>query len=89
MNKTKSNEEKIDELYDWYKNIKKYISIWINISIWTLTIIAVTTIMYFGIKSYDYASSVWPRISIDAKFGALITLIIFILGIVVGRRSIK
>ena len=88
-----SSEKKVKEMYKWFEEVKTPLLIWTKILEYVFLFTATLGIVLGGFYTIKFVSGlfsdVWPQVSIDAKFAGLIALIVFLLGLVVGRKTKK
>ncbi len=78
----------IQKMYDWYQEVKTATYIWAFILEFVfLSFISCSIFgVLFGIPWFFY-KHFWGVVTVDTKFTAIITIAIFVLGVVIGRHS--
>jgi len=86
--KKKVNDSRLQEMYDWYRDIRRAVVFWSGLldGLFLLVTTLILTAVVMGIPYYFY-TEFWKKVTVDTKFTAIIAILIFILGIVIGRKT--
>ncbi len=78
----------IQEMFNWYQDVKSTLFVWAGILefVFYFLLSSLIMAMLIGIPWFLYAHF-WGEVTVDTEFTAIITIVIFIVGILLGRTS--
>ena len=84
----KVDSNSLQEIYNWYREIKRPTYVWASIlEMLFMTILScIVLAIIVGIPMY-FINNYWGKVTVDTRFTAIVTFIIFIIGIFIGRKS--